>query len=50
MAAAFDTSGRNAVVPGPAIVEEEDSPTLVPPGARLSGDPSGVLILTRGAG
>jgi N-methylhydantoinase A len=42
--------GRHAVVAGPAIVEEEDSTTLVPPGARLSSDRSGVLVLTWGAG
>jgi N-methylhydantoinase A len=40
--------GRDAVVSGPAIVEEEDSTTLVPPGARLSANPSGVLVLTWG--
>jgi len=35
-------------VPGPAIVLQMDSTTVVPPGATVTADPGGNLIITLG--
>src|SRR5262249_19647489 len=37
--------GRGARLLGPAIVEEEDSTTLIPPGVSATTSPHGILIL-----
>ena len=34
-----------ARLPGPAIVEEDGSTTVIPPGARGTVDPAGNLVL-----
>jgi N-methylhydantoinase A len=39
--------GRDATVDGPAIIEEEDSTTLLPPGTRVTVHPRGSMVLTR---
>jgi N-methylhydantoinase A len=36
-------------LPGPAIIEQMDATTVLDPGARLSVDPAGNLIITVGA-
>jgi N-methylhydantoinase A len=41
-----DALAVGIVIPGPAIVEEPGSATLVPPGMSLECHPSGALILT----
>jgi N-methylhydantoinase A len=39
--------GRGATVRGPAIIEEEDSTTLVPPDVTATATPHGVLVIDR---
>ena len=40
--------GARARVTGPAIVEQDDSTIVVPPGWRLSAGPAGTALLERG--
>jgi N-methylhydantoinase A len=40
-----DDLGPGAVVPGPAVIEQADATTLVPPGARARVDDAGNLVL-----
>ena len=39
----------NHTIPGPAIIEEAESTTVVPPGWAATTDPTGCLILTKTA-
>jgi N-methylhydantoinase A len=45
-----DEVGAGAALVGPAILEEHDSTTLVPPGVALAASRQGVLLLTRDHG
>jgi N-methylhydantoinase A len=45
-----DEVGAGAALAGPAILEEHDSTTLVPPGVVLTTTRQGVLLLTRDTG
>jgi N-methylhydantoinase A len=45
-----DSLAQGASIPGPAVILQTDSTTVVPPGCTLCAEPSGNLIITVPAG